>query len=225
LVRVDLRRRAEIGRERQAQSRAKIIEAARLLFTSRPIASITVEEVTTRARVAKGTFYSHFRTLDKLRAAVAADLAAAFENFVDSIGLPIADPVARIAVGCAAFIGEAQRDPAWGVLIAGGAYAFPAVASAARERLKANLQLAQCEGRLASFSNEVGFDLVFGVVVQAMRSASEARLSPADVPDVVRGILRALGIGPEEANRALRLACEAPNALRRAASARARHLV
>jgi hypothetical protein len=50
LVKVDLRRRAEIGRERQAQSRAKIIEAARLLFTSRPIASVTVEEVTTRAR-------------------------------------------------------------------------------------------------------------------------------------------------------------------------------
>ena len=225
MVRVDLRRRAEIGRERRAQSRAKIIEAARLLFTSRPIACVTIEEVIAEARVARGTFYSHFRTLDELRAAVAADLAAAFENFVDSIGLPIADPVARIAVGCAAFIGEAQRDPAWGVLIARDAYAFPAVASAARERLKANLQLAQCEGRLASFSNEVGFDLIFGVVIQAMRSASEVRLSPADVPDVVRGILRALGIGSEEANRALRLACEAPNALRRAASARARNLV
>ena len=207
------------------KSRAQIIEAARLLFTSQPIASVTVEEVTTRARVARGTFYSHFRTLDELRAAVAADLAAAFENFVDSIGLPVADPVARIAVGCAAFIGEAQRDPAWGVLIAGGAYAFPAVASAARERLKANLLLAQGEGRLASISSEVGFDLVFGVVIQAMRSASEARLSPADVPDVVRGILRALGIGSEEADRALRLACEAPNALRRAAAARARNLV
>jgi AcrR family transcriptional regulator len=196
-----------------------------LLFTSQPIACVTIEEVTTQARVARGTFYSHFRTLDELRAAVAADLAAAFEDFVDSIGLPIAEPVARIAVGCAAFIGESQRDPAWGVLIAGGAHAFPAVASAARERLKANLLLAEGEGRLASISSEVGFDLVFGVVVQAMRSASEARLSPADVPDVVRGILRALGIGPEEANRALRLACEAPNALRRAAPARARHLV
>jgi AcrR family transcriptional regulator len=225
LVRVDLRRRAEIGRERRAQSRAKIIEAARLLFTSRPIASVTVEEVTTRARVAKGTFYSHFRTFDELRAAVAADLTAAFEHFVDSIGLPAADPVARIAVGCAAFIGEAQRDPAWGVLIAGGAYAFPAVASAARERLKANLLLAQGEGRLASISSEVGFDLVFGVVVQAMRSASEARLSPADVPDLVRGILRALGIGSEEADRALTLTSEAADAARSAAAAPARNLI
>ena len=109
-----------------------------------------------------------------------------FEDLLDTRGLSVADPVARIAAGCAAFIGEAQRDPAWGALIARGAWAFPTVASAARERLKTNLRLAQREGRLASFSIEVGFDLVFGIVLQAMRSASEARLSPDDVPDVVQ---------------------------------------
>ena len=185
MAKVDLRRRAEIGRERRAKSRAQIVEAARFLFTSRPIASVTIEDVTRQARVAKGTFYSHFRSLDDLRAEVAAELSAAFEDFADSHGLAIADPVARIAAGCAAFIGEAQRDPAWGALVARGACAFPAVASAARERLKTNLRLAQREGRLASFSIEVGFDLVFGVVLQAMRSASEARLSPPDVPDLV----------------------------------------
>jgi hypothetical protein len=56
---------------------------------------------------------------------------------------------------------------------------------------------------LASFSIEVGVDLVFGVVLQAMRSASEARLSPRDVPDVVQGILRALGVGADDVDRAL----------------------
>jgi AcrR family transcriptional regulator len=204
MARVDLRRRAEIGRERRAKSRSQIIEAAGLLFTNRPIASITVEDVTSQAQVAKGTFYSHFRTIDDLRAAVAADLAAAFEDFVESSGLAVADPVARIAAGWAAFIGEARRDPAWGALIARGACAFPSVASAARERLKTNLRLAQSEGRLASFSTEVGFDLVFGVVLQAMRSASEGRLSTPDAADIVHGILRALGVRAEEAERALR---------------------
>lgn len=204
MARVDLRRRAEIGRERRAKTRSQIIEAARLLFTSQPIASVTVEDVTRQAQLAKGTFYSHFRTLDDLRAAVAADLAAAFEDFVESSGLTVADPVARIAAGCSAFIDQAQRDPAWGAVIARGACAFPGVASAARERLKTNLRLAESEGRLASFSTEVGFDFVFGIVLQAMRSASEARLSPTDVPDVVHGILRALGVRAEEADCALR---------------------
>ena len=75
---------------------------------------------------------------------------------------------------------------------------------------------AQNQDRLASFSEEVGFDLVVGVVVQAMRSASEARLAPADVPDVVEGIMRALGISPEEVESALRRAREAAAAKREA---------
>lgn len=197
-------RRAEIGRERSAKSRARILEAARRLFASRPIASVTVEDVTKQARLSKGAFYSHFRSLDELRAAVAADLTAEFAHFLDSNGLPVADPITRIAAGCAAFISEARRDPGWGAFIARGAYAFPAVTSTIRERLETSLQLAQTQGRLPSFSTEVGFDLVFGIVLQAMRSASEARLSPPDVADVVGGILRALGVQAEDADCALR---------------------
>jgi AcrR family transcriptional regulator len=204
LVKVDRMRRAEIGRARRARSRARILEAARVLFASRPIASVIVEDVTTQARLSKGAFYSHFRSLDELRAVVAAELSAQFEDFLDSNRLPVADPVARIAAGCAAFISEAQRDPSWGALIAHGACAFPGVASAVQERLKASLRLAQTEGRVAIFSIQVGLDLVFGIVLQAMRSASEARLSPPDVPDLVRGILRALGVRAEEADCALR---------------------
>ena len=209
MARIDLKRRGEIGRERRARSRAQLIEAARLLFTSRPFSSVTVEEVTRQAGLSKGAFYSHFRRLDDLWAAVAAELAAAFEDVAGASRRSVADPVERIAAGCAAFVGEAQRDPAWGALIARGTWDFPNVACAARERLKTNLRLAQREGRLASFSTEVGFDLVFGIVIQAMRSAGEARLSPHDVPDVVVGILRALGLSAEEAEGALQRADEA----------------
>jgi len=203
MARVDLKRRGEIGRERRARSRGQLIEAARRLFTTRPFSSVTVEEVTRQAGLSKGAFYSHFKSLDDLWAAVAVELAEAFEDVAGASGRSVADPVGRIAAGCAAFISEAQRDPAWGAFIARGAWDFANVACAARERLKTNLRLAQRDGRLASFSIEVGFDLVFGVVIQAMRSASEARLSPNDVQDVVLGILRALGLPAEEALSAL----------------------
>jgi AcrR family transcriptional regulator len=204
LARIDVRRRAEIGRERRARSRAQLIEAAGFLLARRAIASVTVEDVTGRARLAKGTFYSHFTHLDELWAEVAAELAEAVEDLVDATRGLIDDPVERIAAGCAAFIGESWRDPAWGALIARAAWAFPSVAGAARERLKADLRLAQSQGRLAGFSTEVGFGLVFGIVLQAMCAASEARLSPGEVPDVVQGILRALGVGADEAECAVR---------------------
>ena len=80
MARVDLKRRGEIGRERRSKTRAQLIEAARCLFTTRPFSSVTVEEVTRQAGLSKGAFYSHFRGLDDLWAAVAAELAAEFEG-------------------------------------------------------------------------------------------------------------------------------------------------
>ena len=206
---VDLSRRAEIGLERRAKTRAQLVEAARALLTSRSIASVTVEDVTRQAGTSKGAFYSHFSRLEELWDAVAAELAEGLDEVARANRPADVDPIEGIAAGCAAFIGEAQRNPPWGALIAHSLWTFPRVARVARERLSANLRRAQSEDRLASFSEEVGFDLVFGAVVQAMRSASEARLSPGDVPDVVQGILRALGVRTEEAEAAMRRTREA----------------
>ena len=205
LVKIDRRRRAEIGRERRARSSGSDPGARPGFFSQDgPIASVTVDDVTRQARLSRGAFYSHFRSLDELWAQVAGELASADQGLQPNRAFRAADPVARIAAGCAAFIGEAQRDPDWGALFARGACAFPVVTSAARERLKASLQLARGEGRLFPFSMEVGFDFVFGVVLEAMRSASDARLTRRDVRDVVGGILRALGVQADEVNRALR---------------------
>jgi AcrR family transcriptional regulator len=225
LAKIAPTRRAEIGRARRAKTHAQLVEAARFLFTSRSIASITVEDVTRQARLAKGTFYSHFRQLDELWAAVAAELVEAFTEVADASRRSINDPVEAIAMGCAAFVSEAPHDPAWGALIARGAWAFPTVAAAARERLKTNLRLAQAPGRLVCFSTEVGCNLVFGIVLQAMRSASEARLSPGDVLNLIQGILRALGVSAEDAECALRRLDKAAAAMRGAGSAPATHLI
>ncbi len=217
MTKINRKRRTEIGGERRARSRARILEAARLLLTNGEFASVTVDDLTRQARLSRGAFYSHFRSLDELWAVVASELASAIRDFGPTD--PTADPIARIAAGCAAFIAEAQRDPGWGALFARGACAFPVVASAARERLMASLRVAKGEGRLSPFSIEVSFDLIFGVVLQAMRSASDARLSPRDVPNFVGGILRALGVKADEVRRALRQIDEKLTPARNATSA------
>jgi AcrR family transcriptional regulator len=158
LINIDRRRRAEIGRERRARNRARILEAARTLFTSERIASLTVDDVMRQARLSRGAFYSHFRSLDELWATVALDVAPAVRR-LGQTGVVAADPVTRIAAGCAAFIGEAQRDPDWGALFARGVSAFPIVANAARERLTASLRRAEGEGRMTPFHWKSGLTL------------------------------------------------------------------
>src|SRR5271165_6061296 len=211
-------RRAQIGLGRRAKSRSRLMQAARALYSVRAIDAVTVDDLTFNAGVAKGTFYAHFRSLEDLHAAIAEELAQALHGFLESRQVVIDDPLGRIAAGCAAFIDEALRDPAWGALAVRGTWAFPKVAGEARERLRENLRLAAVQGRLAPIPAEVGFDIVVGIVLQAMRSASERRLSAPDVPLAVSATLRALGLSAEEADRIVGRLAEAPSATSRLVS-------
>ena len=186
------------------------MQAARALLSNRAVEAITVEDVTNRALVAKGTFYVHFQNLDDLRAAVAEELTCEFQELLRPHRAVITDPVERIATGCTAFIAQALRDPAWGGLTARGIWAFPQVAKAVHARLSEDLRQAIEQGRLATISAEVGFDIVVGVVLQAMRSASERQLSSQDVPTIASAVLRALGLTAEEADQIVRRVSELP---------------
>jgi AcrR family transcriptional regulator len=62
-------------RERtRAATRSQIIEAAKSLFEEKPYDDVTIDDITDRADVAKGTFYLHFRTKEHVTTAVYDDL-------------------------------------------------------------------------------------------------------------------------------------------------------
>src|SRR4029077_12464234 len=107
MVRIDLARRAQIGRDRRARTRAELMQAARRLYAARSFDSVTVDDVVNAAEVAKGTFYVHFDSLDDLRSALADELTREFDELLQPRRLSLDDPVERIAAGCGAFINEA----------------------------------------------------------------------------------------------------------------------
>ena len=82
MAKVDLVRRAQIGQEKRARTRAALVTAAKSLFALRSIESITVDEIVAEAGLAKGTFYTHFEDLHALTAAVADELLAAFDDLM-----------------------------------------------------------------------------------------------------------------------------------------------
>jgi AcrR family transcriptional regulator len=199
MARIDLARRAQIGRDRRARTRSQLIEAARALYALNPIEAVTVDDLVGEAAVAKGTFYVHFDGLIELQAAVADQLAHEFDELLQPRRLATGDPVERIAAGCGAFVGEALSNPAWGALVARGALSMPNVALSARGRLIEDLGRAAASGRLGDVTPELAFEFAIGIVLQAMRAAAERRIVRSQAPDVVAGILRAIGVKPEEA--------------------------
>jgi AcrR family transcriptional regulator len=212
MAKIDLARRAQIGRDRRARTRAQLMQAARALYADRTIDSVTIDDLVNEAGVAKGTFYVHFEHLPDLQVAVADELAQELDDLLQPFRLQLADPIERVAAGCAAFIREAFGNPSWGSLAARSAWELPSVAHAARKNLREDLRLAAARGRLGGITPELGFDVVSGIVLQTMRAAGERRLSPSDAPAAVEAILRALGVASAEAHSIVARVFETPKA-------------
>ena len=199
MARIDLARRAQIGRDRRARTRAELIRAARTLYAARTFDSVTVDDVVNTAELAKGTFYVHFDDLDDLQSVLGDELAHEFDDLLQPRRLSLDDPIERIAAGCGAFINEAMRDPIWGALIVRSAAAIPDVGRVARARLNEDIRRAAAGGRLHDVAPEIAFEFAIGITVRAMQSAAEGRLKPRHAPPIVAGILRAIGVPAAEA--------------------------
>lgn len=62
-----------IRQEAKQQSRQKIIDAMRELLQEKKADSINIEDITTRAGIAKGSFYTHFRRKEDVISVIAVE--------------------------------------------------------------------------------------------------------------------------------------------------------
>ena len=111
MAKIDLARRAEIGREKRARTRAQIVEAGLVLLAERPPEALTVDAIVEAAGVAKGTFYYHFQSVEELVAAVGAKLADSFDELLAPSRLGEPDPVERMSLAFTKFLEKAINDP------------------------------------------------------------------------------------------------------------------
>jgi AcrR family transcriptional regulator len=192
MAKIDLARRAEIGREKRARTRAQIVEAGLTLLAERPPEALTIDAIVEAAGVAKGTFYYHFQSVEELVAAVGAKLADSFDELLAPSRLDEPDPVERIAFAFTKFLEKALDDPLWGRLTVRSVEA-PAAIGRIRENLKADLAESIAQGRLAIQDVELAADIVIGIWLQITRGSLERRTSPQLLRQARDAVLRALG--------------------------------
>jgi len=193
MAKVDPERRAQIGQEKRAKTRAQLISAATSLFAKRAVESVTVDDIVNEARVAKGTFYVHFGDLNALTAAVADELVRTFDKLLQPQRLSMPDPLMRIAFACNGFFEKALEDPSWAAVVARMAWSFPAVGRVARSRLLEDLKLALKELPQQDSSLELTLEVVLGIVLQLLAAIGQRRLSSRDRQAAIGSILRAIG--------------------------------
>ena len=200
MANVNLIRRAEIGREKRVRTRAQLVEAANALFAGRAVESVTVDDVVQEAGVAKGTFYTHFDSLEALTTAVAEELVQSFDELLQPGRASITDPALRIAFGCRAFIDKALNDSRWAAVAARMTAANPQSGENIRRHLLEDLQHLSGEPPSA----ELKLEIVVGIMIHMLRVLGEGRLSSFDPDAVVSAILRAIGLSPQQAGSVLK---------------------
>ena len=194
MAKVDPVRRAEIGREKRARTRAQLIAAANALFARQSVESVTIDDVVSEAGVAKGTFYVHFENLRELIAAVADELVRSVDEMLQPGRLSLDEPALRIALRCGRFIDRTLGDPAWGSLLANMVMAAPKGGESACRHLLEDLQKLSRGSPNGGISPELGLEVVVGIMLQLLRALGERRLSSRDREAAIGAILRAIGL-------------------------------
>ena len=198
--RIDLARRAQIGRDRSARTRAELLAAARALYAARPFDQVTVDDVVGAAGVAKGTFYVHFDSLAELQSLVADELAREFDELLQPRRLALDDPIERIAAGCGAFVSPGAAQSCLG-------RAGRAQRRRNAQRRRHGAQAAQRGHRprraradgLAAWRRSSPSTLPTASFCTRCCQHRRKRRSPAQASAVVAGILRAIGVAPDKA--------------------------
>ena len=193
MARIDLARRAEIGREKRARTRAQIVEAGAMLLAERPPEGLTVDAIVEAAGVAKGTFYYHFQSIEELAAAVGENLLESFDDLLAPARLGMPDPIERISFAFTKFVEKAIADPSWAQLVVRSAQAPTEFAQSVRANFKADLAEARAQGRLAMQDIELAADIGLGMLLGVMRGTLQRRAAPDLAGQALDAGLRALG--------------------------------
>ena len=195
MAKVDLERRAQIGREKRARTRAQIVEAGATLLAERPAGALTVDAVVEAASVAKGTFYYHFQSIGELAAAVGAGLSQSFDELLTPARLERRDPIERLSFAFMKFLEKASADTDWARLVIQSSQSPIEFGVAVRANLKADIGEAIAQGRVSVRDVELAADIAIGIWLEVTRGIIERGPRPGTTIQALDATLRALGLG------------------------------
>ena len=201
---VDLARRAEIGREKRERTRALLVDAGTILLAERTREFLTVDAVVEAAGVAKGTFYYHFQSIDELAAAVGEKLGETFDAVLTPARLQLQNPIERLSFAFLRFLEKALSDPDWARLVVQSSQSPTEFARAIRTNLKADIGEAIVQGRVTVRDAELAVDIVIGIWLQVTRGILERGAPPKLARLAVEAMLRALGVSQSDTARSLK---------------------
>ena len=185
---------------RRAETRARLLAAARELFAEKGVGATRTGEITERADVAAGSFYNHFADKDEVVGAVMAELTEEQGALVDARTSDLADPAAVVALAHIHFVRLAAEDPDFGRLLIQLDTSHRVMSRALGPRALRDVERGLESERFTFEPAAAAVLATGGALLGTMRGVVDGLL-PEDADCAhAAAILRMLGLQPEDAD-------------------------
>jgi AcrR family transcriptional regulator len=184
---------------RRAQTSARMVEAARVLFAQKGVDGTAISEITDTADVGFGSFYNHFNSKEELAEALLTEAIDEQGAAVDELTRGIEDPAEVLAIAHRYFAGRARTDPDWAWMLVRMDVSHRVMARALGERARRDLRRGIEAGRFYVPAPAVALADLGGALLAVMRSILEGNLPRGAEIHHAEGMLRLLGLDAEDA--------------------------
>lgn len=197
---------------RAQRTRAALLSAGLELLAHRPIDAIAIDELVSRAGVAKGSFFNHFLDKQAFANAISREVRGEVEALVRLTNAGIEDPLERLVGGMIAAARYALLEPQRAAILVHATSRMTPADHPINRGLRADLDSALTKGLVAPDARNEGV-LFWLVCCQAVMSrlvevAADHAIARRLVADLARLGLRGLGAGTAIADQSLQTALD-----------------
>jgi AcrR family transcriptional regulator len=209
--------RVRVARDKRARMKARLLDAVLAVYPAKHgKGAAVIDDVIQAAKVARGTFYKYYPSLEdavgELGAKLADEMIAAIASVYDTLD----EPVERSATGFQLYLSRAIIEPKWGVFVAHLDHLNP------NHQMILHVTADFTNGTKAGLydirSIDVAVRLLVGTLTEGIKGIIEGSGSRAYIEALTGMMLRSLGVPPKSADKAAvnaskRLHKEAPGKL------------
>ncbi len=195
------------SRRREA-TRRKLLDSGRALFASQGVDATRINEITELADVGFGSFYNHFADKEELVDAVMSEVAEEQGSIVEAMTRDFDDPAAVVAFAHVHFVGLAREDPSFGQLLIRLDASHRVMSKALGPRALRDIGAGLDRGRFTYAPAAAALLATGGALLGTMRGVVDGALGPDADRVHATGVLRMLGLSPEDAEETTRAVVE-----------------
>ena len=192
--------RVRVGRERSARTRRQLLDAVLYKCSSETSRAPTmIDDIVKYAGVSRGTFYTHFDTVEQAVAEAGSMLADEMVDDAKLVFEGLESAVARTATGILLFLTRALFDDKWGGFIA--RVGLLREENPLSQDIRGDIARGVEAGQYSVRNPLAASDMIFGTVVEAILRINQGHRSTRYICDITKMVLDALGVDIAEANQ------------------------